>query len=102
MNDIDDLKNTRLVKKGIGYYTFNAAKKSAIVAWIFCLLGFSITFVMVFIMYDVNINDGNAWTKTGKTIYNIFARGVFVIGLVLVLIPLMIGRLKMLGDFLSC
>ena len=52
INEIDDLKNIGLVRKGFGYYTFNAAKKSAMVAWIYFLLGFAITFVMVFVMFD--------------------------------------------------
>ena len=79
---------------------FNAAKKSALFTWIFALVGFSITFVIVYVVYD--INNGHKWSKGANVFYLIFNRGIFVTGLALVLIPLMVGRLSMLGSFLSC
>ena len=57
---------------------------------------------MVFILYQPYNDLGDAWTRMGKTFYNIFGRGVFIIGLAMVLIPLFVGRLTMLTDFLSC
>ena len=88
------------MRKGFGFYVFNAAKKSAVVAWVFVLLGFAITFVLVYVVYD--INNGNTWSRSSNTFYLIFNRGLFVTGLALVLIPLMVGRLSMLASFLSC
>ena len=61
MDEIDDLRRIRKVHKGFGYYFFMATKKSTYYAWLYLVGGFAITFIMVYVPYDVNRDQGNAW-----------------------------------------
>lgn len=75
---------------------FLAARDSTLYAWLYLISGFAVCFVITFVGFDVNRVQGNAWSRAGKGIYNTFARGVFVIGLALALVPLLAGRFPLL------
>lgn len=54
MDEIDDLRRIRKVHKGFGYHFFMMTKKSTGYAWLYLVSGFAITFIMVYVPFDVN------------------------------------------------
>lgn len=69
---------------------------------IYFVVGFGITFACVFVPYPYQREmNPDYWSKGAKSTYNMLARGMFVFGLFLVLIPLLAGRLTMLREFLG-
>ncbi len=92
MEEVEDLRRIRKVHKGFGYNFFMAPRKSTGMSWLYMVSGFALTFIMVYVPFDVNRVQGNAWQKFGKALYNTFARGLFSVGLSIVLAPLLAGR----------
>ena len=82
---------------GFGYKLFNRVEESRYLKWVFLVVGFGLTFYGVFGNYDYNKNLGQAWSRTGKAFYTALDRGVFIGGLILVLIPMFVGQLSWLS-----
>ena len=71
-------------------------------------LGFALTFVTVFTIHDVYAHDpfntlgkGYHWSLSARLFWNMFSRGLFILGLALVLMPTFTGKLRGLSMFLG-
>ena len=60
------------------------------------MVGFGLTFYAVFGNYGYNKNLGNAWTRTGQAFYSALDRAIFISGLIMILIPMFVGKLTWL------
>lgn len=66
------------------------------------ILGFGLTFTIVFVPYDYNkVMGENAWSRGGKAFFNTFNRSIFVLGLALALSPSLAGRFPVMNGFLG-
>ena len=49
----------------------------------------------MFILYDFTKDMGNAWSTTGRALYASFSRPGFVLGVICIIMPALIGRAKL-------
>lgn len=69
-------------------------------SWISVIIGIAMTSFFIFIYHTAL--HGGGWSLTVVGLYNALSRGLFVLGMMLVLIPTFEGRLTWLKLFMSC
>ena len=85
----------RLLEGSFGPLFLNAVKKSRCVRYLCYLLGFGLTFFIVFIQYDFFHCEG-CWGKIPNAFYSALSRPGFVLGLALFMQGLLVGKFEFL------
>jgi hypothetical protein len=93
------------LKNSLGNSIFEQFKKSRVLSLVSCAIGIGLTAVYTFPLRNYYVDcgafNGNCWSRFGSFLYNFTSRPFFVFGLALILMPAIVGRLRVIKAFLG-
>mmetsp|Transcript_1893 Transcript_1893/g.2365 ORF Transcript_1893/g.2365 Transcript_1893/m.2365 type:complete len:228 (+) Transcript_1893:1304-1987(+) len=83
------------VKNPDDSFMLNKIKYNPLLRAAMYVLGFSLMFVMVFSVYDYTKDYGTGWSTGARVAYATLSTPLFILGLVLIIIPALLNRAKL-------
>ena len=75
---------------------YNRIKASPILRAIMYFFGFGLMFTIIFVLFDYTKNYGTGWSHGAKVVYATLSSLVFILGLVLMILPALLNRAKLI------
>ena len=80
---------------------FNRIKFNPLFRVAMYILGFSLMFAIIFVVYDYTKDYGTTWSTGGKVVYTTLSSLVFILGLMMIILPALLHRAKLIRYVLT-